>query len=79
MAAATARGARVAAGRAPLHFLALHRAGRAHARAPDSSAELIELGEPEAIGAVDEDRVGVRYVEPRLDDGRADEDVRLAS
>ena len=47
-------------------------------RPPDAAAELVELGEPERVGPVDDDRVRVRDVEAGLDDRRADEDVGLA-
>ena len=47
-------------------------------RPPDAAAELVELGQPERVRPVDDDRVGVRDVQPRLDDRRADEDVGLA-
>ncbi len=47
-------------------------------RAADAAAQLVELGEPEVVGAVDEHRVGVRHVEPALHDQRRDEDVDLA-
>ena len=50
----------------------------APARAPDAPAQLVELGEAERVGAVDDDRVGVGDVEPRFDDRRADEHVGLA-
>ena len=43
--------------------------------ATDPSAELVELGEPEAVRAIDDDGVGGRHVDPGLDDGRAHEDV----
>ena len=46
-------------------------------RSADPTAELVELREAERIGAVDDDRVRVRDVEPGFDDRRADEDVRL--
>jgi hypothetical protein len=48
------------------------------ARAPDSTAKLVELREPEEVGAVDDHRVGSRDVEPALDDGRRREHVELA-
>ena len=51
---------------------------RPPAAPPDAAAQLVELGEPERVGAVDDDRVGVRDVEPGLDDRRADEHVGLA-
>ena len=43
--------------------------------AADAAAELIELGEAETIGAIDEDGVGARDVEAVFDDGGGDEDV----
>ena len=48
---------------------------RAPRRAADPPAQLVELRQPERVGAVDDDRVHVRDVEARLDDRRADEDV----
>ena len=45
------------------------------ARPADPAAELVELGQPERVGPVDDDRVRVRDVEARLDDRRADQDV----
>ena len=50
----------------------------ARLRSTDASSELIELRETQTIGAIDDDRVGVRNVETRLDDGRRHEDVELA-
>ena len=38
-------------------------------RPADAAAELIEIRQAEAVGAVDEDRVGVRDVDAGLDDG----------
>ena len=46
--------------------------------APHAPAQLVELGEAETIGPVDDDGVGRRDVEPRFHDGRGDEDVDLA-
>ena len=43
-----------------------------------AATELVELGQPEAVGAFDDDRVDVRDVEPRFDDRRAHEHVMLA-
>ena len=48
------------------------------AGAADAAAELIEIGEAEAVGAVDEDGVGVRDVDAGLDDGGGEQDVGLA-
>jgi hypothetical protein len=46
--------------------------------AADAPTQLIELGEAEAVGAVDQDGVGVGDVDAALDDGRSDEHVGLA-
>ena len=46
---------------------------------PDAAAELVQLGEPEVIGAVDQDRVGARDVDAVLDDGGGDQHVELAA
>ncbi len=46
--------------------------------ATDAPAQLVELGEAEAVGVVDDDRVRVRDVEARLDDRRRDEHVHVA-
>ena len=43
---------------------------------PHPAAELVELGQPERICPIDDDRVGVRDVQAGLDDGGAHEDVR---
>jgi hypothetical protein len=48
-------------------------------RAAHATPELVELGEPERVRPVDDDRVRVRDVEPRLDDRRAHEDIRPAA
>ena len=49
-------------------------------RAPaDPTAELVELGETQRVGPVDDDRIGVRDVQPGLDDRRGDEDVGVAA
>ena len=53
----------------------------AYARWPapaDAAAQLVELREPEQVGAVDDERVHRRHVEAALDDRRADEHVVLA-
>ncbi len=47
----------------------------ASAHAP---ADLVELGESERVGTLDDQRVGVGDVEPGLDDRRRDEHVRVA-
>jgi hypothetical protein len=46
-------------------------------RAADAAAELVELSQAELIRAVDDDGVGVRKVQARLDDGRADQHLGL--
>ena len=43
----------------------------------DAAAELVELRQPVAVGAVDDDRVGVRDVEAVLDDGGRQQHVEL--
>ena len=44
-------------------------------RAADAAAQLVQLREAEAVGALDDDRVGGRHVDAGLDDRRADEQV----
>ena len=46
--------------------------------AADAAAELVELGEPEPVGALDDHHRRLRHVDADLDDGRADEHVELA-
>src|SRR5262249_50895135 len=46
--------------------------------AADAAAELVELGQAEVVGAVDEDGVGPGDVEAALDDGGGAEDVVAA-
>ena len=46
--------------------------------AADAAADLVELAEPELVGALDDQRVRLRDVEPRLDDRRRDEHVGIA-
>ena len=48
---------------------------REDVRAPDAAADLVELGEAEQVGALDDERVRLRDVDPGLDDRRRDEDV----
>src|SRR5579875_3920101 len=45
--------------------------------AADAATKLIELGQAERIGAVDDDGIHVRDVDARLDDGGADEHIVL--
>ena len=47
------------------------------AAAADPAAQLVQLGEAEDVGALDDQRVGVGDVEAGLDDRRADQDVEL--
>ena len=42
------------------------------------AAQLIELRKPEAVGALDDEGVAVRDIEPALDDRRADQHLVLA-
>jgi hypothetical protein len=44
-------------------------------RAADAAAQLVQLREAEAVGAVDDDGVGGRHVDAALDDGRAQQHV----
>ena len=44
----------------------------------DPPANLVELRQPERVGPLDDERVGLRDVEAGLDDRRRDEDVRVA-
>lgn len=46
--------------------------------ASDASADLVELGEAEAVGAFDDEGVAVGDVDAGFDDGGADEDVEFA-
>ncbi len=48
-------------------------------RAPHAAAQLIQLRQPEAIRAIDDDRVRPRNIEPVLDDRGAHQHVRLAA
>ena len=45
----------------------------------DAAAELVQVGEAEVFGFVDEHGVGVGDVDAGLDDGRGDEDVGLVA
>lgn len=45
------------------------------AGAADAAPELVEIGEAEAVGAVDEDGVGVGDVDASFDDGGGEEDI----
>ena len=49
------------------------------AAAADAAADLVELGEAEHVGALDDQRVRLRDVDARLDDARRDEHVGLAA
>ena len=50
---------------------------RPRACSADAAAQLVELAEAEAIGAVDNQRVDRRHIDARLHDGGADEHVGL--
>src|SRR3954471_7346932 len=52
---------------------------RALARAAHAPADLVELGEAEVVGTLDDQRVGLRDVDARLDDAGRDEHVGLAA
>ncbi len=47
-------------------------------RAAHPAPQLVQVGEAEAVGAVDDDGVGVGDIEAALDDGGGEEDVGLA-
>ena len=49
-----------------------------HVRAADTPADLVELGEPERVRPLDDERVRLRDVEAGLDDRRRDEHVGVA-
>src|SRR4249919_571915 len=51
---------------------------RENVRAAHAAADLVELREPEGVGALDDEGVRLRDVDPGLDDGGRDEDVRIA-
>ena len=46
--------------------------------AADAAADLVQLREPERVGALDDERVRLRDVDARLDDRRRHEHVRIA-
>ena len=46
--------------------------------AADAAADLVELAQPEDVGALDDERVGLRDVDARLDDRGRDEHVGVA-
>ena len=46
--------------------------------AADPAAELVKLGEAEALGVLDEHHARVRHVDPDLDHGRRHQHVHLA-
>src|SRR3546814_4024827 len=50
----------------------------ARLRPPDAAAKLVELREAETVGAVDDQRVGARNVEPAFDDRRRNQHVIFA-
>ena len=47
--------------------------------AADAAADLVQLGEAEHVGSLDDQRVRLRDVDPRLDDRRRDEHVGVAA
>ncbi len=49
-----------------------------HVRAADAPSDLVQLREAERVGPLDDQRVGLGDVDPRLDDRRRHEDVRVA-
>ena len=51
---------------------------RRDVRAADAPADLVELAQAEGVGALDDERVRLRDVDPRFDDRRRDEHVGVA-
>ena len=47
-------------------------------RAADAAAQLVQLRQPEAVGAIDQNGVGARHVDAALDDGRAHQHVEAS-
>jgi hypothetical protein len=47
-------------------------------RSPHAPAQLVQLREPEVVGAVHEHRIRVRHVEPRFDDHRGHQHIDIA-
>ncbi len=43
--------------------------------APHPAAKLVEISETESIGAIDQDRIGIRNIETALDDGGRDQHI----
>src|SRR5687767_12522022 len=52
---------------------------RAASGAADPAAQLVELRQSKGVGAIDDDRVGIRDVEAGLDDRRAHKHVVIAA
>ena len=46
---------------------------------PHAAAKLVQFAQAEAVGVVDDDRVGVGNIQAAFDDRRADQDVRLVA
>ena len=55
------------------HLAAQEQADALALAAPDAAAQLVELGEAEALGALDDHQRGVGHVDADLDDGGGDE------
>ena len=47
-------------------------------RAADAAAQLMQLRQPEPIGAIDQDGIGARHVDAALDDGRAHQQIEAS-
>jgi hypothetical protein len=52
---------------------------RSDVGAADAAADLVELAQAEHVGALDDQRVRLRDVDPRLDDRGRDEHVRVSA
>ena len=47
--------------------------------APDPAAQLVQLGQPEALGIFDNHQAGVGHVDAHFDDGGGDQQLQLAT
>src|SRR3954452_23512081 len=45
---------------------------------PNAAAQLVEIAEAEAVGTVDDDRVGIGNIEAAFDNGCGKQDIRFA-
>ena len=70
----------------PLDRVRRHRLARRHdqigvgavVRAPDPPAQLVQLRQPQLVGAIDDNGIGAGHVDARFDDGGAHQQVAAA-